>query len=124
MYKLLMSINKEPAEEILSGKKKYEYRKVKAKKEISKIIIYETSPVKLVAGEVEVLGIIFDDVDKVYELTKKYSGISKESYYKYFDNCSKAVAYKLGKVTKYNKSLQLKDLGINYVPQSYIYLKN
>ena len=117
-----MSINPKPTEEILLGKKKYEYRKVKTKKEINKIIIYETTPIKLVVGEVEVLDVIYDDVNNVWNLTKDYSGISKEDYYNYYKSSKKAVAYKLGKVTKYDKPLKLIDLNIKNAPQSYIYL--
>ena len=122
MYKVLMSINPKPVSEILNGNKKYEYRKVKIKKDINKIIIYETSPVKLVVGEVEVLGLIEGSLDEVYNITKDYSGINEDEYYKYFNGCKKAYAYKLGKVIKYKKQLKLSDLNIKSAPQSFFYI--
>lgn len=109
-------------EKIFSGEKKYEYRKVMPKKNIDKIIIYSTSPVCRVVGEVEVFDIIIDDVYKIWDMTKDYSGISFDNYCKYYKNREKAVAYKLGNVLIYDRPLMLNDLGINYVPQSYIYL--
>ena len=40
----------------------------------------------------------------------------------YFANNDTAFAYKLGKVTKYEKAMTLEEIGINYYPQSYVYL--
>ena len=42
---------------------------------------------------------------------------------KYFKNKDIAFAYKLGKVIVYDKPKTLKDLGINYYPQSHVYLE-
>ena len=54
MCKILISINPEYVNEILSGRKKYEYRKVKAKKDnVDKMIIYATAPVMKVVAEIE-----------------------------------------------------------------------
>lgn len=107
---------------ILSGEKKYEYRRIKPKKNINKLVIYSTSPVSSIVGEVQVLEIIEDDVYKVWNMTHDYSGISFEDYCTYYKGKDRAVAYKLGKVLIYDMPLKLNDLGINYVPQSYIYL--
>lgn len=120
--KIILPIKPCYVEKILSGEKRFEYRKVMPKKNIDKIIIYSTSPVCRVVGEVDVLGIIFDDVYKVWNMTKDYSGISFDNYCMYYKNREKAVAYKLGNVLVYDRPLMLNDLGINYVPQSYIYL--
>ena len=125
MCKILMPINPCYVEEILSGRKRYEYRKIKPKRNnIEKIIIYSTSPVKKVVAEVEVEAIIEETPEKVWELTKDYSGITKQSYYNYYKNKEKAIAYKLGRVKKYKEPKNLSEFGINYIPQSFIYLEN
>ena len=41
----------------------------------------------------------------------------------YFKEIDIAYAYKLGKVTIYKEPKYLKDIGINYYPQSYVYLE-
>ena len=123
MCKILMPINPEYVDEILSGNKKYEYRKIKAKrKNIDKMVIYSTSPIKRVVAEVDVEGIIEDSPEKLWEKTKEYSGITKDFYSKYYKNKESAVAYKLGNIKVYDKPKKLCDIGINYVPQSFIYL--
>ena len=123
MCKMLMPINPEYVDEILMGNKKYEYRKIKAKrKNIDKMVIYSTSPIMRVVAEVDVEGIIEASPEKLWEQTKEYSGITKDFYSKYYKNKEIAIAYKLGNIKVYDKPKKLCDIGINYVPQSFIYL--
>lgn len=123
MCKILISIKPEYVNEILSGRKKYEYRKVKAKKDnVDKMIIYATAPIMKVVAEIEILKILEDSPDLIWENTKEYSGINKSFYDKYYENRNIAIAYQLGKVEKYNKPKELSDLGISYSPQSFIYI--
>ena len=51
MY-VLMSIKPKYVEKILSGEKKYEYRKTLLKKDVESILVYSTSPVKKVYGNI------------------------------------------------------------------------
>ena len=123
MCKILMPINPVYVDEILSGRKKFEYRKIKAKRNnIDKMIIYSTSPVMKVVAEVDIVDILEETPEKVWKMTKKYSGITKDFYLKYYKNRDVAIAYKLGNVKKYETPLSLEDIGINYVPQSFVYL--
>lgn len=123
MCKILLAINPEYVKEILNGNKKYEYRKIKPKrKNIKKIFIYSTSPVMKVVAEVEVEKILEDTPKKIWEKTKKYSGVKEEFFNEYFKENESAIAYKLGKIKVYNKPKTLNDIGINYVPQSFVYL--
>lgn len=123
MSKILMSINPKYVDEIISGRKKYEYRKIKVKrKDIDKMIIYSTSPIMKVVAEVDIEDILIDSPKKIWDMTKEYSGTSKEFYDKYYKNRKNAVAYKLGNVKVYDKPKKLSDIGIDYVPQSFVYL--
>lgn len=122
MTKMLLSINPEHVENIVNGNKKYEYRKVRCRSTVDKIIIYVTSPVMKVIGEVDILDVIEDTPIKVWNMTSEQSGISKEFYYHYFGNKNHAVAYKLGKVIKYDTPLVLSDFGVNAAPQSFVYV--
>jgi predicted transcriptional regulator len=123
MCKILMSINPIYADKILSGTKKYEYRKVKAKKDkVNKIVIYATYPIMKVVGEVEVKDILEETPEKLWNVTKEYSGVTKQFYDNYFNKSSKAIAYKLGKIEKYDEPKKLEDVGVKCVPQSFLYL--
>ena len=123
MCRILMPINPEYVDEILAGRKKYEYRKIKAKRNnIDKMIIYSTSPIMKVVAEVDIKEILEEEPEKLWEMTKNESGITKEFYNKYYKNKNTAIAYKLGAIKVYDKPKNLNDIGINYVPQSFVYL--
>ena len=121
MKRILISINPEHVENISSGKKKFEYRKIAAKQDISSIIIYETTPIKRIVAEAEVLDVIMMPPEKLWKETKKFSGISKAFFDKYFQGRQVAYAYKLGRITIYKEPKRLVDFGIKSAPQSFIY---
>ena len=122
MSKVLMSIKSIYVEKILNGEKRYEYRKTIPKKCVSKIIIYSTHPVKKVVGEVQVKNILILEKEELWNKTKDKSGITKEFYDLYFNNKSIGVAYELGDIEIYTPYKELDEIGVNFVPQSFIYL--
>lgn len=124
MCQMLLSINPEHVENIVNGRKKYEYRRVRCKEKIDKIIIYATAPVSQVVAEVEVLEIIEDTPLTVWNETKMFAGISKGFFLDYFDGKSKAVAYHLGSITKYTNPKNLSEFGVRSAPQSFVYVEN
>lgn len=118
-----MPINPKYVDKILSGKKKYEYRKIKAKRNnVDRMIIYSTSPIMKVVAEVVIENIIEESPEVLWKMTKRKSGISKKFYSKYYKNKKNAVAYELGEIKKYEIPKSLNEIGINYVPQSFIYI--
>lgn len=122
MCQMLLSINPKYVKRILSGEKKYEYRKFLCREDVSKIIIYETSPVKRIVAEAEIEKIIIDEVSKVWDRTKEYSGIDKDFYEIYYKGKEKAFAYQLKNVISYENPKSLADIGVKFAPQSYCYL--
>lgn len=122
MSKILFSIKPEYVKEILSGRKKYEYRKIKPKNRVDAIIIYSSAPVMKIVAEVEVEEIIVDEPNKVWKKTENGSGTNKKLYDEYFKNKNIAVAYKLGEVKVYETPKKLTEFGLNHAPQSYVYL--
>ena len=52
MSTILMSIKPEYVKKIFDGTKKYEYRKTKCKIKPTKIIVYASTPVKKVVGDI------------------------------------------------------------------------
>jgi F-type H+-transporting ATPase alpha chain len=123
MCKLLLSINPEHVENILDGKKTYEYRKRSCKRKVDKIVIYSTAPIKKIVGEVDVLDVIEMDKEELWNITEEGAGITKKFYDKYYVDKDIAVAYKLGKVKEYKKSKTLNDIGVSIAPQSYMYIE-
>lgn len=123
MCAILLSINPNHVENIMNGKKIYEFRKRACKKHIDKIIIYSTTPVMKIVGEAEVEDVLIDTPSEIWKITKKKSGIKKSFFDEYFENREEAVAYKLTNVVKYGIPKELKDYGINCAPQSFQYIE-
>ena len=123
MCKILLSINPEHVENIFNGTKEYEFRKIRCKETVDKIIIYSTAPVMQVVGEAKVESILEDTPEAIWEKTKKRSGIDKIFYQKYYEGRTRAFAYKLQDVIKYERPKDLSFYGISAAPQSFVYIQ-
>lgn len=119
---IILPIKPAYADKILSGEKKYEYRKKLCRKEVNKIYIYSTAPVKMIIGEVEVVNKISMGKENLWRETKRYAGITKKFYDQYFEYQEYACAYEIGEVKQYRLPVTLESIGIEYVPQSFIYV--
>ena len=117
---IIISINPEHVENIINGTKKFEYRTKAAKCDVGKIIIYETTPVKKVVAEAEIVDVLMMSPDKLWDETKAASGITKE--YFNFKNRKTAYAYKLGAIKVYEKPRELNEYGLRFAPQSFAYV--
>lgn len=123
MYPMLLSINPEHVANILLGTKQFEFRKVRCRPEVDKIIIYATAPKKMVVAEADIGEIIEDEINEVWRQTKTLAGISYAFFRAYYKGKKKAVAYRLRNVESYEQPKKLSDYGIKYPPQSFVYLK-
>ena len=123
MCQMLLSIKPEFVERILNGEKQYEFRKVRCKSDVNKIIIYATAPTKMVVAEADIEYIIEDDLLSVWHETKRFSGISYSFFRSYFKGKKRAVAYKLQNVTPYEEPKTLLHYGLSFAPQSFVYLE-
>lgn len=121
--KIIVSINPEYVEKILSGEKKFEYRTRVAKQQVDTLIIYATKPMMKVVAEVEILGIIATTPEELWNQTKNQSGITKSFFDEYIKDKQVAYAYKLGKVKVYECPKSLLDFGLKMAPQSFAYVK-
>lgn len=137
-WKIMLAIKPEYVEEIFDGLKRYEYRKRIPNHPISQIVIYETAPVSKVVGKVDVDEIINNTPDGLYDETKRWAGISKEKYDKYFgitdelrdeyfrgNPCwGSAYAYSLNHPVIFSRPASIKEYGLRGAPQSYVYLED
>ena len=76
-----------------------------------------------VVGAVEVLDCLERSPSALWEETKANAGISRAKYRKYFHNCNRAYAYKLGEVTIFETPRNLADFGVSTAPQSFVYIE-
>jgi len=120
--KILLSIHPNHMDSIFSGKKKFEFRKIRCRQKVETIVFYVTAPVSGVIGEAEVLNIIEGDVERVWEHTHNFAGISYDFYRKYYKKQKRAIAFELGKVTRYPTIKTVVEAGGIKPPQSFRYL--
>ena len=120
--KVLLSIKPEFVEQIFNGNKKYEFRRTIFKnKGITKVIIYASAPISRIVGEFDIEEILTDNVNELWNITKEFSGINKEYFYKYFSKKDSGFAIKIKSFKKYETPLNISSLG-KKPPQSFLYL--
>lgn len=122
MSAMLLSIKPQYVKKILDGEKKYEFRKSKPQKAVNQIIIYASSPQKMVVGEATIEEIIEGAPKEIWEIAKSASGITKKDFLAYYSGKDRAYAYKLKDVMVYDRPKNLSFYGISQAPQSFIYL--
>lgn len=122
MAAIILSIKPEFVEKIISGEKKFEYRRRLCKKEIDRIYIYSTAPVKQVVAEAEVTGRMEGSKEDIWRWTEKFSGIDRKYFDRYFEGRECAGCYCLGAVKVYETGFDLQRFGVLHAPQSYVYV--
>ena len=94
------------------------------KEKIDTIIVYSSSPIQKVVGELKIKQVLYDKKSIIWNKTNRYGGITKIKYDKYYENCGYAVAYEIEKTILYDKQKDLKDFNVRTAPQSYVYITN
>ncbi|AXK51783.1 hypothetical protein [Spiroplasma alleghenense] len=123
--KILMSIHNEHINNIKSGNKKFEFRKVEAKQFNDKeIFMYATAPISKVVGVAIIKKVHVDTPKNIWEFTKNFSGIDSSFYYSYYDKKEKAVAYEIEEYIEFDRPKDLLEFGLSCPPQSFAYIKN
>lgn len=123
--KAMLSIKPEYVEKILSGEKRYEFRRrVFKRMDVDTIVIYSTSPQQRVVAEVDVVGILESDPIDIWKKTRDKAGISYKAFMAYFDGVDIAYAIELGPVNHYPQPRLLSSYAeVSAPPQSFVYVR-
>lgn len=117
-----MSIKPKYVSKIISGEKKFEFRKKIFKKDIEKIYIYSSSPQKQIIGYFEIKHIIKDCPTKLWEKTKDKAGITQEDFERYYKDKDCGYAIEIKKFQELTEYLSPYDYYSNFkAPQSFSY---
>ena len=120
---IILSIHPNHIEKILSGEKRYEYRK-RIPADIRYIVVYATAPIKMIVAFIEIDSVIKGTPEKVWKKTKKHAGISEDFFMHYFANYQDAYAIKFKAVHELQSPMPLTNLKDQIcAPQSYMYLR-
>jgi predicted transcriptional regulator len=122
--KVILSIKPEFANKIFEGDKKFEFRRsIFKNKNVSKVIVYASSPISKVIGEFEIGQILHKDLDSLWNETKEFSGISKDYFNEYFIGKENGFALEVKRVKRYKKDLCIKESFGKVPPQSFTYIE-
>jgi predicted transcriptional regulator len=92
---LLMSITPVVGRRIMSGKKKYEYRRSIFRKPVNRVYLYLSSPEQKIVGYFMFQGFIEGTVWEIWEATKTESAATEAAYLDYFKGTNKAFAIRI-----------------------------
>ena len=123
MKKVIFSLKPAWAEKILSGEKKVEFRKSVCTESVDRILLYETSPVRKIMGEVCVDVIISGAPEEVWEKLGDKAAMTKREYDRYYLKRNRAVAYCLSHPVRYERGRNLEEYGIASAPRSFVYVE-
>ena len=123
---VLLSIKPKFAESIINGRKKYEFRKnAFSKRNIGRVYIYSTNPIKKIVGIFRISKIIEDKPINLWRQLKDDAGVSEEEFFDYFRNREIGFALEIVEVEKFENPVDPKIMFPNFVPpQSFCYLKS
>ena len=120
---VLLSVKPEFANLIFNGTKQYEYRRnMFCERNINRVMVYASSPVKKIVGEFQIEDILYDDINTLWTNTRNKSGISKKYFLQYFSNKSMGYAIKISTIRSYDIPLHLNSINVSTPPQSFMYL--
>ena len=122
--KVLLPIKPAFVEQIILGNKCFEYRRVLYKRtDIKRIVVYASSPVCRIVGEIEVGNLLTDTPKALWERTKDKAGISEDFFLSYFAERAHAHAIEIKAFHPYRTPEKLSDKYPNTSPpQSFCYL--
>ena len=122
---VILSIKPIFIEEIVAGRKTFEFRKKSFKKQVRKVYIYASSPICRIVGEFIIGKVLEDTPNKIWSRTCNQAGITKEYFDEYYKNRITACALEI-------KCFRLYDVQINPYnvldgftpPQSFCYVNS
>jgi predicted transcriptional regulator len=124
---LFISIKPRYAEMIFSGTKTVELRRTEPRvAKGDKMIVYVSSPEKVVTGHCTVTEIEKDTPKKLWLRIRDKAGVTKEEFDDYFDGASQAIAIHVRKPKKFGNPVCLGTLREDFSlqpPQSFRYVE-
>ena len=119
---IILSIHPNHIDKILSGEKRYEYRK-RIPQDINYLIVYATAPTKKVVALIEVDMVMKDTPHNIWDVTQNESGVSYEFFMNYFNAVSTAYAIKFRNIYKLPNPIDITVIdGVKSAPQAYQYV--
>lgn len=117
-----MSIKPKYVSRIISGEKKFEFRKSIFKRDVEKVYIYSSSPQKQIVGYFKIKNILHSHPKQLWDETKEFSGINKKEFDEYYENKDLGYAIEIEEFIELKNYLSPYEYYNNFnAPQSFFY---
>ena len=107
---------------ILSGDKRFEYRRNIFRRAVSVVLVYATAPVCRVVAEFRVGGVLCASPGDLWRKTRTAAGIDETSFFEYFVGRALGYAITIEDVKCYSRTFHPIDRFGVRPPQSFLYL--
>jgi type I restriction enzyme S subunit len=120
---VLLSIKPQYVDKILSGEKKYEFRRRIFRRQVEAVYVYCNSHVKSIVGVFTIGEILFGTPEEIWNICGQRGGIEKEAFFRYFTNASYAYGIEIINFCKFLEPIVPVSLVERFSPpQSFYYL--
>lgn len=122
---VLLSVKPNFAELILSGTKRFEFRKVPFASEVHKVVIYASAPVKQIVCLFKLKNMTAGHPKSLWRKFKPAAGIGHKEFFAYFGSNSVGYALGIGTVTELRSPVDPQDLWPDFTPpQNFKYISS
>ena len=109
---------------IMSGRKKYEFRRSIFRKPVNRIYLYLSSPEKKIVGYFKYQSYYEGSVEEIWKIAKDEAAATEAAYLDYFKNTKKAFAIKIGDFMAFDIPVDPWKSRDFLPPQSFRYVKS
>lgn len=118
----ILSIKPRFVDEIIAGRKGYEFRKQGFKKDVHTVFVYASSPVCRIIGEFELGKVLEGSPEYIWSKTSHLSGITKHYFDEYFMSHDVGFALEIKCFKRYRTPINpYKAIKGFHAPQSFCY---
>jgi type I restriction enzyme S subunit len=120
---VLLSIKPQYVDRILSGEKKFEFRRRIFRRQVESAYVYCNSHVKRIVGAFTVGKILSGTQEQIWDMCGREGGIEKEAFFRYFSGAPKAYAIEIVNFYEFDEAV-IPELLVEkfYPPQSFYYV--
>lgn len=123
----LLAIKPEFAEKILSGEKRFEFRRTsfKSTQDINFVYLYSTTPAKKIVGGFMSSRTIEADPEQLWELYNQHAGIDRERFMEYFEDIETGYAIQVDDTYRIEEPIDPNEIFDDFsAPMSFLYLND
>lgn len=123
MVDMILSVKSEYADRILDGVKRFEFRKQRPRRRVSRVYIYATLPRKRIVGCFRLIRVLSGSPDEIWGMCGNHGGIEKEKFFSFFGNSKMVYGFEVGYLERFSPPIDPFKMNRDFkAPQSFAYI--